>query len=356
MGKFGTLSALEDWAEDNDPIGNRAQALADSFSAALSAYNALTADMLADLAGTTDQAQLAFPGSDEATIQELDEWGAADASKATAAGEVGFPLRIYGGTIQWTNTYLERATPAMMAATLDAFATADIKNIRRTLATVLFKPTNTTGYFDRLGTKRTYDLKALLNADGQQIPPSPSGGSFNGGSHTHYLGSAALDATHLTALINTVVEHGIDAGKVVVYIAKGNETTVRNLSGFSPYLDARITVTGASQIGNQALDVANPDNRAIGVFGGAEVWVKSWIPTDYQVALIVGGGIRPLMVRTRTGDFQAAGGFRMINEHGHHPLHAQYLGREFGIGVYGRQRAACGYSSNATYAAPTISY
>lgn len=355
MGKFGTLSALEDLAVDNDPIGNRAEQLAARFAAALGAYNTLTADMLGDLAGTTDQAQLAFPGADEAIIQELDEWGAADSSKAASSGEVGFPLRIYGGTLQWTNTYLKRATPAMLAAQLDALATADIRNIRRLLATVFFKPTNTVGYADRLATKRTYDLKALLNADGQAIPPSPNGTTFDGSTHTHYLANATLTAAHLQALIDTVVEHGVD-GSVMLYISKADEQTVRGLTGFSGYLDARITVVGAAQIGNASLDVANPDNRAIGVFGGAEVWVKPWIPANYQVVLQTGAGIKPLMVRTRSGDFSAEGGLNLGAEHTHEPLHAEYYGREFGIGVYGRQRAAAGRSNNGTYAAPTITY
>ncbi len=355
MGKFGTLSALEDWAVDNDPVVGRQDEIARSFAAALAAYTALTADLLGDLADTTDQAQLAFPGSDEAIIQELDEWGAADASKATTTGEVGFPLRIYGGTLQWTRTYLERATPAMLAGQLDAMATADIRNIRRILANTFFKPTNTAGYVDRIGTKRTFDLKALLNADGQAIPPSPSGGAFDGSTHTHYLGSATLTAAHLQALIDTVVEHGVD-GQVVLYIAKSNETAVRALTGFSPYLDARITVVAATQVGNASLDVSNPDDRAIGVFGGAEVWVKPWVPANYQVVLIRNASVKPLMIRTRTGDFSAAGGFRLIAEHEHYPLQAQFLGRELGVGVYGRQKAAAGKSDNATYSAPTITY
>jgi hypothetical protein len=353
MGKFGTLSALEDWAVDNDPVTGREEQLAKSFSDALAAYNKLTEEMLGDLADTTDQAQLAFPGSDVAIIQELDEWGAADASKATSSGEVGFPLRIYGGTLQWTNTFLERATPALMATQLDAFATADLANIRKLLAVTFFKPTNTVGYQDRLGTKRSYDLKALLNGDGQAIPVSPNGTTFDGSTHTHYLANATLTAPYLQGLIDTVVEHGVD-GDVKVYIAKADESTVRALTGFSAYLDARITVVGGGQIGNQSLDTNNPDNRAIGVFGGAEIWVKSWVPANYQVVLIGGATIKPLKIRTRTGDFSAAGGFRLLNEHTHYPLHAQHYGRELGMGVYGRYKAAAGRSNNASYAAPVI--
>lgn len=355
MGKFGTLSALEDLSVDNDPIGNRAEQIAQRFADALAVYNALTAEMLGDLSDTTDQAQLAFPGSDEAIMQEVDEWGTADASKAATSGDVGFPLRLFSGVLQWNNTYLRRATPAMMATQLDALATADIKNIRRTLATVLFKPTNTVGYKDKRATKRQYDLKALLNADGQQIPPSPNGATFDGSTHTHYLANATLTAAYLQGLIDTVVEHGVD-GNVKIYIARADEQTVRGLTGFSGYLDARITVVGAAQIGNAALDVANPDNRAIGVFGGAEVWVKPWIPANYQVVLQTNAAVKPLKVRTMTGDFTAEGGLRLGANHTHEPLHAEFYGREFGIGVYGRHRAAAGRSNNASYAAPTITY
>lgn len=353
MGKFGTLSALEDWATDNGSVSGREDEIAAAFRAALDAYNKITAEMLSDLAGVTDQAQLAYPAADEAMIQELDEWGAADASKPALLGEVGFPLRIYGGTVQWTNTYLERATPALMAATLDAFAAADLRNLRRLLALALFKNTNTTGYLDRLGTKRSYDLKALLNADGQAVPPSPSGATFDGATHTHYLANATLTAGHLQAMIDTVAEHGVD-GTIVLYIAKADEATVRGLAGFSAYLDARVTVVGAAQVGTQALDVANPDNRAIGVYGGAEVWVKPWIPANYQAVVDKGAAVTPLMARTRTGELSGSGGFRMINEHSHHPLHAQFVGREIGVSPYGRHKAAVGRSNNGTYAIPTI--
>lgn len=353
MGKFGTLSALEDLAIDTDPIGNRAEQIAEQFSRALAIHNSLFTDMTSVLSSTTSDAELAYPGSDQAIIQELDEWGAADASKATTFGQMGFPLRIYGGTVQWTNTYIERASPAEMATQLDAFATADLAAFRRLLAVTFFKPTNTTGYLDRLATKRTYDLKALLNGDGQSIPMSPSGASFDGSTHTHYLANATLTAAYLQGLIDTVVEHGVD-GEIVVFINKADETTVRGLTGFSAYLDARVTVVGAAQIGNQSLDVKTPDNRAIGVFGGAEVWVKQWVPANYQVVLDIGGAVKPLMIRTRTGSLSGSGAFRLINEHTHYPLHAQHIGREYGISVYGRHKAAAGRSNNASYAAPTI--
>ena len=225
-------------------------------------------------------------------------------------------------------------------------------NFRTLLRRVLFTNTNTASYLDRLQTKLTYTLRALLNADGQPIPMSPNGTTFDGSTHTHYLASATYTAAALQALIDTVVEHGVD-GKIVVYIAKADETTVRNLAGFSPYLDARVTVIGASQVGNQSLDVANPDNRAIGVFGGAEVWVKPYIPQYYAACLDLGGARKPLAVRARNGSLTTgSGSFRLINEHGHEPLHAQHLGREFGIAAFAREKAAVSRMNNGTYAIP----
>lgn len=353
MGKYGTLNVLEDLAGDTNPIDSpeREQYISRRFTEALAIHNAAFTEMTTALATTTSQAQLPYGGADSAIIDELDEWGAADASKPSAFGNLGLPLRIFGGTIQWTRTYFEMVSAAELAAQLDGFAMADITRFQTNLKRTLFNNTNTSNYVDRLQSKLTYDLKALLNADGQSIPDGPSGASFDGSTHTHYLGSATLTTTAVDSLLDTVIEHGI-TGELQLFIAKGDEATVRAFTGFSPYLDARVTVTNASQIGNESLDVTNPDNRAIGVYGGAEVWVKPWVPEDYQVAIDVNGADRPLAIRTRTGDLTGSGSFRIIADHEHYPLRARNLGREYGVGVIGRHKAAVLKSNNATYSPP----
>jgi hypothetical protein len=352
MGKFGTLSVLEDLADVNDPLSGNEAEIARRFAEALEIHNRLFDDMAGDLATTVTTHQLPFVGADTAIVQELDEWGRADASKGSTSGNLGFPLRLYGSTVQWTRTYLARATVADLAAQLDAHAAADIVNFRTLLRTVFFTNTNTASYLDRLDSKLTYTLRALLNADGQPLPMGPNGQTFDGSTHTHYLGSATYTAGATQTLIDTVVEHGVD-GKVVVYIARADETTVRGFSGFAPYLDNRITVTGAAQIGSVSLDVNNPDNRAIGVFGGAEVWVKPWIPANYAVALDIGGSRKPLGIRVRSGSLTSGpGAFNKIDEHGHHPLTAQHFGREFGIAAFGREKAAVSRMNDASYAIP----
>lgn len=354
MGQYGTLAVLDDLATTNETVaGFGEDVLATRFEQALAIHNQMFADMTGDLVQMTAAYLLPYGGSDTAKIDELDEWGAADASKPTAAGNIGMPLRIYQGTLQWTRTWMETYSVAKAAEKLDSFAAQDILVFQRNIKRALFKSTNTTSYIDRLQSGLTYDLKALLNADSQTIPTGPGGATFDGATHTHYAGSATLTAASLVTLIENVVEHGVD-GDLRLYIARGNEAAVRLLTGFTAYVDARITVGSATAVGNVALDPTNITDRAIGVFNGAEVWVKPWVPTDYQVAIDVGSGSKPLAARTRTGTFTGTGAFSLKSEHEHYPLRAQHVGREYGVSVLGRHKAAVQYSANATYAIPTF--
>lgn len=354
MSKYGTLSVLEDLAADNDVVAGREEEIARRFQQALDVHNAAFSDMVSDICMLTSAAQLPYGGASPAIIDELDEWGSADASKPAAHGNLGLPLRIYGGTVQWTRTYFETVTASELAAQLDAFALADIQTFQRNIKRALFTNTNTASYFDRLQTKLTYDLKALLNADSADIPAAPNGTTFDGSTHTHYIGDTSLAQADVISLIDTVVEHGV-SGEMRVYISKGSEAAVRNFADFSPYIDARVTVTGASSIGNQSLDVSNPDNRAIGVLGGAEVWVKPWVPANYFVAVDVNGSEKPLAIRTRTGSLTGTGAFRILSDHEHFPLRAQNIGREYGVGVVGRAKAAVMFvDAGGSYVAPTL--
>lgn len=170
MGKFGTLSVLEDLASwTSESVINNEEEVARRFSEALAIHNRLFEDMASAYAVFTDKPMLPYGGADTAIVQELDEWGAADASKASGMGNLGLPLRIYGSTVQWTRTAFENMSVAEIAAQMDAHAAADIANFQAILRAVIFKNTNTASYNDRLQSKLTYDLKALLNADGSAI-------------------------------------------------------------------------------------------------------------------------------------------------------------------------------------------
>ena len=128
MGKFGTLSVLEDLADVHDPVSGNEDEIAKRFAAALQIHNELFDDMVSDLATVVGMPQMPYVADDIAVLQELDEWGRADASKPGAGGNLGFPLRIYGSAVQWTNTFFETTSVAQLASILDSHAAADLKS------------------------------------------------------------------------------------------------------------------------------------------------------------------------------------------------------------------------------------
>src|SRR6476469_8579681 len=118
-GTFGTLSVLDTLAAIQNTtvaiygVNNAYEAI----SMALDAHNRLVNDMLTDLVEiTTDNLRSYGGGTSGRRMQELDEWGAPDTQKTTAGIDVGFPLRIYGDALGWTDTWMQAHSPADLAA------------------------------------------------------------------------------------------------------------------------------------------------------------------------------------------------------------------------------------------------
>ena len=158
-----------------------------------------------------------------------------------------------------------------------------------------------------------------------------------------------------TTLIETVVEH-YAAGMPVVEINRAQEATVRALTGFAAYQDARIIVGSATTIAQGDLDPININDRSIGVFNGAEIRVKPRVPAGYLFAWVQGAP-KPLVYR-RPFRNPARGDFRLVAENELYPLRAQTRERMFGIGVWNRTHGAALYIDTGNvdaYVAPTIS-
>lgn len=346
---FGTLSTLDTLAASQQTIAAYGEDRAwEGISAALAAHNAIVRDMEGELFEVSTDRQRRFGGMSATTMQELDQFGAADAQKTTAGVTVGFPLRLYGYTVQWDRKFMQTATVAELTAQFQAAQQADLAGIQSQIKRALLTPTNAT-FLDRLVDNVSLSVKALVNADSAELPPDPYGATFDGSTHTHYLGTSSFANTDLDSLINTVIEHYND-GEVRVYLNKAQEATVRAFTGFVAYVDARIISATTTAVGVQALDTSNLYNRAIGVYGGAEIWVKPWVPASYVIA--VNTAHRPLVFRVRA----AQGGFgdlQIAAENEAYPLRARFLEREFGVGVWNRTAAAVLYTANATYSAPT---
>jgi hypothetical protein len=350
---YGTLTTFDSLAASQATIAQIGEDSAwAGIAARLAAANALEREMLGDLVEITTDRQRRYGGGGDTVMDEVGEFGRSDAQKPAAGVTVGFPLRLYQVNIQWTRKFFENATGAQLAAAINDTLSADRLLIQRQIKRALFTPTNVT-FKDRLVDWVDLPVKALVNADSAEIPVGPNGETFDGATHTHYLGSAALDAAAVNAVILAVAEHTA-MGDGYLYIARGNETAFRALTGFTPYYDMRVNPGANAAQGTAALDPLNLNDRAIGIWNGGtgsvEVWVKPWVPASYVFSFLEDVPV-PVVIRRRNG---GSGNLELEYEDEVHPLRARSYFREFGAGVWTRTNGAVLYTANATYAAPTL--
>lgn len=351
---LGTLSTLDplvlypgnvlDFGED---------AAYEAVQRTLDAHNVMVRDMLMGFVEVTEEPILGWGvGVDDTPLDELDEFGTPNAYKFTGGTNVGFPLRNYGATLQWTRKYFQNTKAADFAQQINNLLVKDTKTIQREYKRALFGATNYT-FVDRLVSENrnlTISVKRLVNADSASIPNGPNAEVFDGASHTHYTGSSTLTNAALKTHLENVVEH-YNEGEAMININRAQETTVRGLSDFVPYVDSRTIPSLSSTTGRAPLDTMRLYNRAIGVFNGAEVWVKPWMIASYVHAWMKGAPA-PLKMRKRKGGTNQ---LTLVSEVDAHPLRAKMYEREFGMGVHERTNGAIMYVGGASYTAPTIS-
>jgi hypothetical protein len=348
---YGTLSTLDAIATSQATIAEIGEDRAfDAVTQALAAHNMLVDEALRDLVDVTEDNLRRYGGVDDTDMEEVDQFGRSDAAKAAVGVTVGFPLRLYQRTLQWNRAYMEVTTGREFAAQVDAMLAADARNMHRQIRRAIFNSANNLTYTDALVNNVTLPLRALVNADSADMPLGPNGESFNSATHTHYLGTGSFVAANLDSLIDTVIEH-YGAGQPVVEINQAQEATVRGFTGFAAYVDMRVVQPSTATYAQGNLDVVNFNNRAIGVYRGAEIWVKSArIPANYLFAWLRGAP-KPLALRRRNA---ARGALRLVADNEAYPLRAQTREREFGVGVWNRTNGAVLYTANATYAVPSL--
>jgi hypothetical protein len=322
--------------------------IATILAAELARHNMIVTGLLGDLASYTTDRQQKYGVSAQGDMVEVDEYGRSATQLQKPGATVGFPMRLFQYAIGWTDKWFESHTPEDMATAIQAGERAHLRAISRELKRGFMLSSNYT-FSDFLVDNVDLAVKRLVNADGESIPEGPNGELFTAATHTHYIGEASLTAPFLLAAIADLVEHG-HGQNVKVAISSTDETAVRALSGFVAYPDPRV-VYRATDTPGQTLDITRINNRAIGIFGGAEIWVKSWMPANY-IFIWDAGSDRPLVFRQRTA--RALQGLRIAGTIKAFPLNAQYMEAEFGVGVGNRTNGVVYYFANATYADPTI--
>ncbi|MFZ6029958.1 MAG: hypothetical protein ACOYYS_19770 [Chloroflexota bacterium] len=316
----------------------------------IAAHNVIVNQMVSEMCEMTTDRLRVYGTSADGEMIEVDEYGRAPTQATETGATAGFPLRLFQFNVGWTEKWLQTNSPADMATRLLSAQQAHLRAIQREIKRASYLSANYT-FQDHLVDKADIPVKRFVNADGARIPNGPNGELYDGATHTHYDGIAALTAAALKSSINDVIEHG-HGSAVRVAINKADETTVRALSGFVAYPDPRI-IYRASDTPGQTLDISRLDNRAIGIFEGAEVWVKPWAIANYAFVWDAGTPNKPLAFRQRTAT--GLQGLRIAAQNSAYPLYAQFLEAEFGIGVWTRTNGAVLYFANAAYTDPTIS-
>jgi hypothetical protein len=338
--QFATVRAIEFGVDQ----------LVQVLQADLATHNAIMDELLGEFADPTFDVFRRQGTSIEGEFNETDEIGRTPTQKVRAGQTVGFPLRKFQHAIGWTQDYLDRATVQDFAQSQLNAQKAHRRLVARELKKALYGAANYTWVDIYAPAAIDVPVKAFWNADGASIPQGPNGEVFTGSTHTHYFGSATLTTTAVDGLINTIVEHGFGNG-VRIYINRADEAGWRLLTGFQAYVVGDLTVgTGAGIPTNRTLDITRLDNRAIGRYGAAEIWVKPWAMPNYAIALAAGENAKPLAQRkdiVRPGLYTAA----TLSAF---PLIAEYMQVFLGFGVWNRGNGAVLQFNNATYTTPTI--
>lgn len=309
--------------------------------AELAVHNTLMGDMTSLLVSPVsnrivpDASGILFDGE----MREVDEYGRVATQKTGQPEQIGVPLRRYQFGVGFTGDFLNRATPAQVALSTFNAEAADRRNNIQLIRNTLFNPTNTT-FSDFLRDNMELKVKALYNNDGTVPPIGPNAESFNS-SHNHYMGFTAFNAANLNALILNVAEHTNDA-RIEVYLNVAQEAAVRAFEGFTPAVDPQIIVNAQTNVTVARLNTGRQNNRLIGRFNGADIWVKSWVFPNYAAAVDANAAVKPLGRREPTGEDSVVGspGLRMVGTIVTFPLQSEYWGREVGYGVRNRGAAA----------------
>jgi len=315
----------------------------------LARHNAIVTTLVNDLATFTTDRQRKYGISVAGDMHEVDEYGRAPTQVSKPGATVGFPLKMFQYALGWTRKWFELHTPADMVIAVQGGERAHLRMYSREIKRAFLLSGNYT-WDDFLVDGVDLAVKRLVNADSAPIPEGPNGETFTASTHTHYVGEASLLASFVTAEISNVLEHG-HGNMIRIAISATDEAAFRALTGFVAYTDPRLTMSTAADSLSTRLDITRANNRAIGIFGAAEVWVKSWMPASYLFFWDAGSD-KPLVIRQRTSTSMQ--GLRIAGALDAFPLYAEYMESEFGVGVNTRTNGSVLYTGNATYSDPTV--
>lgn len=313
------------------------------------AHNALLRDAFGFIAEPTTERMGVVGENTDAEMQRTDEFSRVPTQKVEGGQPLHYPLFMFAFATGWTQRYFDMVSVQELARQVSKGKFGHVRMLRRELALAIYVSTNFS-VRDTLVDRAVLDVKRLANADGFPIENGPFGETFDPGTHTHYLASASLTDAAAESLVSTVVEHGHDES-VMIVINKADEAAWKSLTGFKEYVDTRLLNSEAARDPRKQVNTLPTNNRAIGLFNGAEVWIKPWAVANYHLAFDARG---PKPLKFRQNRIPKLQGLRLASTNGVHPLFAQQIEAEFGFGAHNRTNGAVLYTGGGAYVNPSI--
>jgi hypothetical protein len=354
---FGAADAPAGYHSRSD-VGERTltdgmplETLWDEFNARLALFNGMHTMIEQRLGSTTTLTteRVAIPR--RARMEEASEFERPTLIRTERVAR-GYPLVHYDIGFGFTQEFLDDATTEEVTAVRTLAEEAWMRRRRQTVYEALFGSAN---YTDKDGIA----VKRLYNNDGE-VPPEYESYTHDG-THTHYLGSASLDAAAVTTLETHLLHHGYGddlpggaGGTLYLHAPRASMSTIRGLTGWIPAESSSIPV----EFSNSGVVVGGSANAAPGVqgfIGRFAVIEDLSIPANYLLAYASGGRLATQNpVRVRQHFNPSARGLRLNPGRNDYPLTDSFYDGYVGAGIAHRGAAAVMLTNNASYSDPTF--
>lgn len=315
------------------------------------------AEQLNDFTEEITASRSIWGGAPAMAFDEVNEFGRGVPRKQTEGQELHFPLFKLSATQGASDEFWKRANIKDLIDTMNSMQIGYAAKVRDEVKAAIFNPLLHTKVKDWLVDNSTLDkIQPFLNKDGASIPTAPNGSTFTSSTHGHYLGisGSVVSANDVNTLLGHVREHVV--GKVVLYVDGAMPATLASLTSGTHWVGLTPVVTvnqSAAEVARASFDpAADRNNMLVGYWDGHEVRTRSWVPTNYMVALAIDGSLgKPLFRRVDPQFPGLRGGFQVKD--GRVTIEEMYF--YMGFGVFNRAAGAvldCATGSNS-YTTPS---
>ncbi len=354
-GTYITTDLLSARFPNTSGFSGNYQAIQEQLQVDLRQWSQQITDVYSALVDLTTEKVDVSGATDRVVGIRADEYARGETKRSIPGTSVAFPLNKYIYAVGWTEDFFEESTLTDLEQSVVAVANAHKRRLRYDLQVALYTATNRSSVPDEFGSNPNLllNIKALYNADGTVPPENPNSGALFAGTHQHYTASATFAASNIKAnVVDNIREHSV-ASNIMLAIHKDDASNFEGLAATDGWTPAATEGVGEQPRDTQSimLDESQNDNRFIGRFNGAQVWVKPWAIQNYCAGMDLSGNKALKMRQKERTDLQ---GLRMVGEFKYTPHVNQIFQAKFGFGVAQRGAAAVHQFSNATYQLPTF--